>query len=125
MKVCITSSGETFDSALDPRFGRCPIFIIADLDTNENTIIPNEAVLSSGGAGIGAGQIIINNNIDAVITGNVGINAMKALKAAGIEIYKGKAASVKENISLFKANNLEKIDKAVDSHFGMGSGNRS
>jgi predicted Fe-Mo cluster-binding NifX family protein len=45
---------------------------------------------------------------------------MNVLKAASIKIYKGKDASVKENVELFKKGALEGISTTVPSHYGMG-----
>jgi predicted Fe-Mo cluster-binding NifX family protein len=81
----------------------------------------NAAAASSGGAGISAAQSVADKGAEAVITGNVGPNAMNVLKAAGIEIYRGSAASVKENVELFVKGALEKISAAVPPHFGMGA----
>ena len=90
MKICITSSGETVESLLDPRFGRCSYFVVADLESGEHTVIPNEAGISGGGAGISSGQLMVEKGVEAIVTGNVGPNAMNVLKAAGISIYRGK-----------------------------------
>jgi len=120
MIICVTSSGDSMDSILDPRFGRCAYFVISDLKTNENLIIPNAAGISGGGAGISSGQLMVENNVEAIITGNVGPNAMNVLKAAGIEIHKGQSTSVNDNIEMFKSGLLQKISETVPSHFGMG-----
>jgi len=39
MKVAITSSGNTLDALIDPRFGRCAYFIIVDTDTMQFKVI--------------------------------------------------------------------------------------
>ena len=121
MKVCISSSGNSLDSKMDPRFGRAAYFVIADTDTMESEIIENSAAVSGGGAGISSGQLMVDKGVTAVITGNVGPNAMNVLKAANIEIYRGIDVSVKENIAKFKKGLLEKINTTVPSHYGMGS----
>ena len=121
MKICITSSGETVESLLDPRFGRCSYFVVADLESGEHTVIPNEAGISGGGAGISSGQLMVEKGVEAIVTGNVGPNAMNVLKAADIKIYRGKNESVKKNIENFKSEQLEKITETVPSHFGMGN----
>lgn len=121
MKICITSSKGAIDSNLDPRFGRCSYFVIADIESGEHTIIPNEAGISGGGAGISSGQLMVEKGVEAIITGNVGPNAMSVLKAAGISIFRGKNESVKNNIDNYKAGKLEIITETVPSHFGMGN----
>ena len=121
MKICITSSGNTEKSILDSRFGRCSYFFLVDLESGKQTLIPNESVISGGGAGISSGQLMVEKGVEAIITGNIGPNAMNVLKAAGINIYRGKNESVEDNIEYFKADKLEKINETVPSHFGMGN----
>lgn len=122
MKICITSSGNSSGSMMDPRFGRCAYFVIADTDTMEFRALENAAAASGGGAGVTAGQLMIDNGVTAVITGNVGPNAMNVLKAGNIEIYRGEPVTVKENVNKFKEGALERIDTTVASHYGMGLG---
>lgn len=119
MKVCISSSGNSLDSKMDPRFGRAAYFVIADTGTMETEIIENSAATSGGGAGITSGQLMVDKGVAAVVTSNVGPNAMSVLKAANIEIYRGVDVSVKENIEKFKKGLLEKINTTVPSHYGM------
>jgi len=121
MKIAITSSGNSIESNLDPTFGRCSYFVITDTDTGENIIIENTAGNFGGGAGISSGQTMVEKGVEALITGNVGPNAMNVLSAAGIQIYKGESVSVKENIEKFKAGSLKKITETAPSHFGMGN----
>jgi predicted Fe-Mo cluster-binding NifX family protein len=120
MKVCVSSSGNSLDSKMDPRFGRAAYFVIADTDTMDDEIIENSAAASGGGAGITSGQLMVDKEVAAVVTGNVGPNAMNVLKAANIDIYRGADISVKENIEKLKKELLEKINTTVPSHYGMG-----
>ncbi|MDD3840141.1 MAG: NifB/NifX family molybdenum-iron cluster-binding protein [Clostridia bacterium] len=119
MKICISSTGDSIDSKMDPRFGRAAYFIVVDTETMEFESIENAAAVSGGGAGITSGQFMADKNVEAVITGNVGPNAMNVLKAANIEIYRGQSTSVRENVESFKKGLLEKITTTVSSHFGM------
>ena len=119
MRICVTSSGNSLESKMDPRFGRAAYFIIADVDTMEYEVIENTAAASGGGAGIASGQLIADKGVTAVITGNVGPNAMNVLKAANIEIYRGANISVKENIEYLKKGLLDKISTTASPHYGM------
>lgn len=119
MKICVTSRGNTLESALDPRFGRAAYFIIVDSENTSYDAIENKAAVAAGGAGITAAQTVVDKKVKAVITGNVGPNALNVLKAADIEIYQGISASVKENLEEFKKGNLKKLENAVPSHFGL------
>ncbi|MFY9218688.1 MAG: NifB/NifX family molybdenum-iron cluster-binding protein, partial [Tepidanaerobacteraceae bacterium] len=93
MLVAISSKGNSMESMMDPRFGRAEYFIIADTDTMEFEVLENTAAVSGGGAGITSGQLMIDKDVQAVITGNIGPNAMSVLAAANIEIYRGVSAS--------------------------------
>ncbi|MEN8905552.1 MAG: NifB/NifX family molybdenum-iron cluster-binding protein [Clostridiales bacterium] len=119
MKICVSSTGDNMGSILDQRFGRTAFFIIVDSETMDFKVIDNEAAKTSGGAGIMSSQKVVEEGAEAVITGNVGPNAMKVLKAANIKIIKGLSVSVKENIEKYKKDLLSYIDNPVEQHFGI------
>jgi predicted Fe-Mo cluster-binding NifX family protein len=102
MNICISSQSNTLDSQVDPRFGRCQYFIIADSGNLGFEAVRNPNVDAMGGAGIQSGQLMANKNVKAVLTGNVGPNAFQTLQAAGIEIITGVSGSVKEAIEKYK-----------------------
>ena len=122
MKICITSQGESLDSMVDPRFGRCQYFVIADTQTNDFEAIKNPNVEGMGGVGIQAGQLMAEKDVKAVLTGNVGPNAFSTLQAAGIQVITGVSGSVKDAIKKYKEGGFKSIGgPSVDSKFGMGS----
>ncbi|NHW44216.1 MAG: dinitrogenase iron-molybdenum cofactor biosynthesis protein, partial [Candidatus Verstraetearchaeota archaeon] len=75
MKICVSATSNSLDSLVDPRFGRCPYFIIVDSETMQYEAIPNPAVYAASGAGVQAVQLIVSKGVEVVITGNVGPNA--------------------------------------------------
>ena len=86
MKICITSNGLELTSYVDTRFGRCQNFIVIDSETKKFEVIPNPGKDMQSGAGMVAAQIIIDSDIDVVISGNLGPGAIQVLKAAKIEM---------------------------------------
>lgn len=121
MKIAVSSTGNTLESAMDQRFGRAACFIILDTETMGFESVNNGATASAGGAGISAAQAIVDKGAGALITGNVGPNAMNVLQAAKIDIFRGSSESVKENAEKYKKGLLERIDTAVAAHSGMAS----
>ena len=120
MKICITSEGGSLDSKVDPRFGRCQYFIIADTDTLEFEAIVNPNIESMGGAGIQSAQLVSSKQVKAVVTGNVGPNAFQTLETAGIEIFTGASGTVKEAIEKYKKGEFKAVSgPSVGSHAGM------
>jgi predicted Fe-Mo cluster-binding NifX family protein len=123
MKICITAQGDTLESQVDPRFGRCTYLIIADPETLDFECIANTAAQSGGGAGIQAAQLVSEKGVNAVLTGNVGPNAFQTLKAAGIDIITGVTGKVIDAITKYIKGDFKPISSAtVESHFGMKGG---
>ena len=125
MKICITSEGGNLDSKVDPRFGRCQNFIIADIDTLEFEAIGNPNIESMGGAGIQSAQLVASKQVKAVVTGNVGPNAFQTLQAAGIEVFTGASGTVKEAIEKYKKGEFKaNSSPSVGSKSGIPSKNK-
>ena len=94
MKICITSSGDSLASNLDPRFGRCHYFIIYDTDSNTFVAIANPNADAACGAGIQSAQLVVSKGAAKVITGEVGPKAKKVLQTANIDIITGISETV-------------------------------
>lgn len=120
MRICISSCGQEKTSLVDMRFGRCPYFILYDTDTDEYRSAVNKGISASGGAGIAAAQTVIDFKADAVITGNIGPNAMALLQANGIKSYHTEVRTVEEAAKSFHNEEHAEINKPVPEHFGMG-----
>jgi predicted Fe-Mo cluster-binding NifX family protein len=124
MKICVTSTGNTLDADVDPRFGRCKYFLIIDTEGMSLKSISNESMIASGGAGIQAAQLVANTEAKVVITGNVGPNAFRTLNAAGITVITGTSGKIKNVVDKYKKGELEEVNSpSVDSHFGLGGRN--
>lgn len=121
MKIAVTATGASLDAQVDPRFGRCPYFLIIDTDTMAFEAIENPNLALGGGAGIQSGQLMAEKDVQFVLTGNCGPNAHRALSAAGIQIIVGCSGVVREVVEQFKAGGLAAAGAPnVASHFGMG-----
>jgi predicted Fe-Mo cluster-binding NifX family protein len=120
MKICLSSQGNTLDSQVDPRFGRCQYFIIVDSETLAFEAIKNQNIDAMGGAGIQSGQLVAGKKVQAVLTGNVGPNAFQTLQAVGIEVITGISGSVKEAIEKYKKGDFTAAQgPSTVSHSGM------
>ena len=111
MKVAISSTGKELESEVDVRFGRCPYFLIVEIENKEVKnfkVIENKAAMQFGGAGMTAAQLVANEKVDAVITRAIGPRAFSVLTQLGIEIYQG-SGKIKSVIEKFIDGKLEKI----------------
>jgi predicted Fe-Mo cluster-binding NifX family protein len=123
-KVAVSSTGNTLDSIIDPRFGRCSFFIIVDTDTMEFKPVPNPAVDAAGGAGIQAAQVVTAEGVQAVLTGAVGPNAIAALRAAGTQVLSYAAGTVRQAAEAYKQAELQPITTPGPAYAGTGTGTR-
>lgn len=130
MKICLTSTGENLDSPMSPRFGRCPYFLVVDVETQKVEAVENKSAGAVRGAGVAAAQIISDQDCEVIITGNVGPNAFYALNAAGIKIFTclaGRQAgafgkSCKEALKNYNDGKLSEVSAPMGRGFGRGRG---
>jgi predicted Fe-Mo cluster-binding NifX family protein len=123
MKIAITATAASLDADIDPRFGRCQYFIIADPDTMKFESLENSGAMAGGGAGISTAQTIAGRGVEAVLTGNCGPNAYEVLAAAGIKVVTGVSGKVRDAIQNYKLGKLKASSQPnVPGHFGMGRG---
>jgi predicted Fe-Mo cluster-binding NifX family protein len=121
-KICVTSSGPSLDSMVDPRFGRCAFFIIADSESYDFEAVPNEAAMASGGAGVRAAQTVASKDVEAILTGSVGPNAFPALQEAGIKILSNVSGTVRSAIENYKKNGFQELETPGPANVGKGQG---
>ena len=119
MRIAVTAQGRELSSEIDLRFGRAKWLIVVDTETGYCEAHDNAVNLNAiQGAGIQTGQNIANLGVEAVITGNVGPNAFKTLKAAKVKAFLTETQTVQDAVDLFKAGKLEEVDQAnVEGHW--------
>jgi len=110
MKICITSQGASLDAQAEERFGRAPFFIITDTETGSFEALENQYAGSGGGVGPKAAQVLIADQVTALVCGMVGGNAREVLLAAGIQVYSYHAnGTARDALEQFNKNTLERI----------------
>jgi len=86
MKVAITSSGNTLESKLDQRFGRCSFFVIYDTETKGMEFIPNPNKDAQEGAGPASVQLVASRNVSKIISGEFGIKIKSLIDSLKIQM---------------------------------------
>jgi len=88
MKIAFTSTGTTWESMIDPRFGRTEYIVMFDEKSQELSVVDNSSVKNEAhGAGTATSQRIFELKPDVLITGNgPGDNASTALKHIKMKI---------------------------------------
>jgi predicted Fe-Mo cluster-binding NifX family protein len=86
MKVAITSTGNTLESTLDQRFGRCTCFVIYNTETKGIEFIPNPNRDAQEGAGPASVQIVASRGVGKVISGEFGFKIKSLFDSLKIQM---------------------------------------
>ena len=113
---------EENETEICPSFGRTPMFMICDTETQQTTILDNSGIQAQGGAGIKAAQVMVDEKVDVLLAPRCGENAAKVLSASGIKLYQTEGVNAISNIQSFIAGELSEL---TDIHPGFhGHGGR-
>lgn len=86
MKVAITSTGNSPDSKLDSRFGRCSYFVIYDTENYATEYIPNPNKENIEGAGPASVQLIASKGAVKVVSGEFGAKVKSLFDSLQIQL---------------------------------------
>lgn len=119
MKIVVTAKEPSLQAQVDPRFGRAACFILYDTDSGSHEVLQQEQDPGQmHGAGISSAEKVARSGAKAVITGNCGPNAYRALEAAGVKVYIGFSGTVMEAVNAFKDGKLNKaVGANVQGHW--------
>lgn len=112
MKVAVSTTSGGLEDKVSELFGRAVTFTIVDLENGEVKnveVIRNDFAVRGGGAGVAVSQFLVDKGVNAVITGNVGPNALAVLSSAGVKVYRSGGLKVREAIEKLVRGELEEI----------------
>lgn len=109
-KIAVCSSDSSPSSPVEGRFGRCKCFMLWDPETKQYEPLANTGPEAEHGAGTGAVQALIRNNVGMVISQRVGPKAYAALEVAGIKVFAGAGGkTVEEARQSYEAGELHEL----------------
>jgi predicted Fe-Mo cluster-binding NifX family protein len=86
MKVAITSTGQSLESTIDQRFGRCAFFVIYDTETGGVEILPNPNRDAGEGAGPASVQLVASKEVQKIVSGEFGVKIKSLLDSLKIQM---------------------------------------
>jgi predicted Fe-Mo cluster-binding NifX family protein len=101
MRIAISATSTSLDAPMDERFGRCPCFVITDVDGANHDLVENIHAERGSGAGIQAARLLIEKGVSVVLTGRCGPNASDTLAAAGVGIITGCSGTVRQAVERY------------------------
>lgn len=112
MRMAISTGECDFNKCVYPRFGRSPYFLFCDSDDPQGTgnYQENPSLLGVDGAGIVVADFVAKENVDVLITGRLGRNALRVIKAMNILAYTApETMTLMEAIEAWKEGRLTQI----------------
>lgn len=109
MIIAVTSTGKNLSDAIDSRFGRCKYFLIHDTESKKTESFENP-YLNADSAGIRSAGFVAEKKAEALISNNIGPNALSALKDEGIAIMES-TGKAEDAVAAFLKGELKPIEK--------------
>jgi predicted Fe-Mo cluster-binding NifX family protein len=111
-KMAVCSAGESLDSQLDGRFGRCAYLIIIAEEGNTYEAIPNPAVQHAHGSGTSTAQTLVTKGVQKLVVSRIGPKAFEVLQKSGIKVFRAdEGQTVKAAVEKCYQGDLEELLK--------------
>ena len=126
MIFAITTQKGGLDDVVTSFFGRAATITIVDIDESTRSIrntkvVSNPGANLGGGAGIETAQFIVAQGVNAVISGNYGVNSGGILTQSGIKMFVG-TGTVKQAVLDALDGKLQLYQSTVQAPIGRGAG---
>ncbi|PLW95470.1 MAG: diguanylate cyclase [Marinilabiliales bacterium] len=86
MKTAISASGDSKESLMDKRFGRCPYFCIYDDESKGYSFHKNPGFEAQEGAGPVAVQFLVNEGVQKIVAAEFGGKVKPVLEQLQIQM---------------------------------------
>ena len=123
MKIAMPVNAKSMHASISDTFGRTEYFLIYDTENKSCFYIDNQALNSQSGAGIKAAQLMVDYQVEALLTPQCGVNAAKVLQPDGVSIYKTSYPLAVDNITAFQKDQLALMDHIHGGFHGSSGGN--
>ncbi len=102
MKIAITSTGNSLESTIDARFGRCAYFVVYDTQSKATEFIPNPNKDTEEGAGPASVQIVTSRNVSKIVSGEFGMKIKSLVDSLKIQmiVIKDNQKKIREIIEM-------------------------
>lgn len=122
MKICFpVTANQGLDSSVFNHFGSAQRFILVDTETDTVVSIDNEDLHHVHGS-CNPLKALAGNQVDAIVVGGIGGGALAMLNREGVKVYTSQAATVGENIALFKSGAIQELVAQTCGGHGHGEG---
>jgi len=89
MRIAISTEGRDLDKFIYARFGHSPYFLFCNSEDPQGTgeFVDNPSFIGNVGLGFITADFVAKEKTEILITGQLGINALKVIQAMNIHAY--------------------------------------
>ena len=107
-RVVVTSTGPDLNSKVDLKFGRAAFLLVFDLSDDSLQVIDNRNKPDEkGGKGVRTAKKVLDMEVGAVITGNMGQRVLSEMTGAGIGLFQIDGGTVEQAIESYRIEVLD------------------
>ncbi len=115
MVIAISADRSGSNPLVGSDFGKSGCFVLFGPNGEILETVENPYADSLGDGGIQSAQMLIGRNVDVVITGGIGRNALMILSGAKVRICRSPERNVAKAVALFLEGRLEAIGSTRDA----------
>ena len=106
MRIGIPSTNISLTENVYKRFGRCPVYIIYDIESGDCEYIYNYCRYFQKDPGAIAARMFADRDVKAVITEDIDNRSLKVLNESSIEVYSGYPGTCQEALDKYRDGKL-------------------
>jgi predicted Fe-Mo cluster-binding NifX family protein len=117
MRIAISADDQNgLDSVVSPHFGRCPHYILVDVEGHEVKAVNaiDNPHYGQHAPGV-VPRFIHSQSVDVMLTGGMGGRAIASFKQLGIEAVTGASSTVRRTLELYLGGQLRGVQPCRES----------
>ena len=120
MRIAVSADSDNgLDSAVNPHFGRCPLFVLVDVE--KGSVVRVETVRNPYHKNHQPGQVpgfIRSQRADVILSGGIGASALSFFDQSRVEVATGASGTVGEAVDRYLAGTLRGIEQLCPEELG-------
>ena len=109
MKICFPVEIDAgIESTIYGHFASAPLFVIIDTETLQSSAVDN-CDSANPFAGCNPFSALRGQQLDGIVVGGIGDDALRAMNLCGFRIYQADSASAAQNAALLECGNLPEV----------------
>ncbi|MBS4034750.1 MAG: NifB/NifX family molybdenum-iron cluster-binding protein [Ignavibacterium sp.] len=117
MLIAVSVKKPDLSAELSDAFGRSEYFLLFDSEMNASEFIHNPYSSELGGAGIQSARLLIERNVETLITTFIGFNTLRFFNSLKVKVYLCENCNAEESLRLFSEGNLKEIQENMVNNY--------